>query len=49
MIKEGKIEGKVILYPHADIAELVRVDHWDKHKEEALLEQSLISSALVAP
>jgi L-iditol 2-dehydrogenase len=41
MIRDNKVEGKVILYPHADIDNLTLVDHWDKPKEEQLLEQRL--------
>jgi threonine dehydrogenase-like Zn-dependent dehydrogenase len=41
MIEETKVDGKVILYPHANIDELRFVDHWDKAKEEAFLEENL--------
>jgi len=42
LIKEGKIEGKVILYPHANVDKLtLGVEHWDKAKEEAFLNEHL--------
>jgi D-arabinose 1-dehydrogenase-like Zn-dependent alcohol dehydrogenase len=41
-IKAGKIEGKVILYPHAKVDKLtLGVEHWDKAKEEAFLDEHL--------
>lgn len=43
MIEQNKIEGKVILYPHAQIDELsLNVDHWDRQKENSFLEQRLV-------
>jgi threonine dehydrogenase-like Zn-dependent dehydrogenase len=41
MIKETKIDGKAILYPHIKQTPLQRVDHWDKEKEIAFLNQHL--------
>lgn len=41
MIQENKVEGKVILYPHAQIDELQTVDHWDAKKEEKFLAENL--------
>jgi len=41
MIEENKVDGKVILYPHAQIDELRTVEHWDKAQEEQFLEQNL--------
>lgn len=41
MIQEGKVEGKAILYPHADVEELQTVDHWDARNEEQFLNQHL--------
>jgi threonine dehydrogenase-like Zn-dependent dehydrogenase len=41
MIKEHKVEGKVIVYPHANIERLTVVDHWDGKQEEQFLEKSL--------
>ncbi len=32
-IKETKIDGKAILYPHIKQTPLEIVDHWDKEKE----------------
>ncbi len=44
MISQGKIEGKVILYPHANVEQLaLDIGHWDKQKEEAFLESHLAS------
>lgn len=37
MIRENKVEGKVILYPHAHPAALQTVAHWDAQKEEQFL------------
>ena len=33
MIKETKIDGKAILYPHIRQTPLQKVDYWDKDKE----------------
>lgn len=41
MIQENKVEGKVILYPHAHVDELQTVDHWDAKKEEKFLSEHL--------
>ena len=41
MIKETKIDGKAILYPHIQQTPLQRVDHWDKEKEIDFLNQHL--------
>ena len=41
MIQENKVEGKVILYPHAHIDELRPIDHWDSQKEEQFLSKHL--------
>jgi len=41
MIKENKVEGKVIVYPHAPVSEIMRVEYWDKAKEEQFLEERL--------
>ncbi|MEY4939726.1 MAG: hypothetical protein RIQ93_1461 [Verrucomicrobiota bacterium] len=41
MIQENKVEGKVILYPHAQIDELRPIDHWDSQKEEIFLNEHL--------
>jgi len=41
MIQENKVEGKVILYPHAEIDELRPIDHWDSQKEESFLNEHL--------
>ena len=40
-IKESKVDGKVILYPHCDIDELQHVDYWDKSLEEKFLLDNL--------
>jgi threonine dehydrogenase-like Zn-dependent dehydrogenase len=41
MIKEGGIDGKAMLYPHIKQTPLMMVDHWDKQKEIAFLNESL--------
>lgn len=41
MIKENKVDGKVIVYPHANIDQLTAVEHWDKEKEESFLNENL--------
>lgn len=41
MIQENKVEGKAILYPHAEVYHLQVVDHWDAKKEEQFLEANL--------
>ncbi len=41
MIKESKVEGKVILYPHAKVDQIVQVDYWDGESEERFLEEKL--------
>jgi len=41
MIEEAKVDGKVILYPHAEIPELRFIDHWDGRQEEEFLEANL--------
>ncbi len=41
MIKETKIDGKAILYPHIRQAPLQKVDYWDKQAEEKLLAEGL--------
>ena len=43
LIKEAKVDGKVILYPHADVDELSFVDYWNKEKEIEFLEKHLNS------
>lgn len=41
MIKETKIDGKAILYPHIKRTPLQRIDYWNKEKEIAFLNQHL--------
>ena len=41
MIKETKIDGKTILYPHIKQTPLQMVDHWDKQQEIDLLNDRL--------
>lgn len=41
MIKETKIDGKAILYPHIKQTPLKRVDYWDENKEAEFLNQHL--------
>ena len=41
MIKNNKIQGKAILYPHIRQMDLKMVDHWDKEKENKFLEENL--------
>jgi len=42
MIKQGKADGKVILYPHTRVEDLQAVDYWDRKAEEEFLEKNLI-------
>ena len=42
MIKEGKIDGKAILYPHIKQKELEKVDYWDKEREIEFLNENLL-------
>jgi len=42
MIKQAQVDGKVILYPHADVDELTFIDYWDKTKEIDFLNKYLI-------
>ena len=41
MIKETKIDGKAILYPHIKHTLLQRVEHWDKQNEIRFLNENL--------
>ena len=41
MIKETKIDGKAILYPHIKQTPLEFIDHWDKAKEIEFLNKKL--------
>lgn len=41
-IEAATVDGKAILYPHAQIEHFEKVDHWDRTKEAVLLEQKLI-------
>jgi len=41
MIKETKIDGKAILYPHIKHTPLRKVDYWDKQKEIRFLDENL--------
>jgi threonine dehydrogenase-like Zn-dependent dehydrogenase len=41
MIKEGRIDGKAILYPHIKPTKLQKVDYWDKEMEVEFLNQNL--------
>jgi len=42
MIKENKVAGKVILYPHAKVDRLMPVDYWNKQREELFLAEHLV-------
>lgn len=42
MIKEGRIDGKAILYPHIKPTELEKVDYWDKEREVEFLNENLL-------
>jgi len=42
MIKETKIDGKAILYPHIKQTPLQRVNHWDRQKEIQFLDKNLV-------
>ena len=41
MIKETKIDGKAILYPHIRQTPLRQVEHWDKLAEREFLDERL--------
>lgn len=41
MIEEKKVDGKVIVYPHAEVAELSPVKHWSQQDEIAHLDRHL--------
>jgi threonine dehydrogenase-like Zn-dependent dehydrogenase len=41
MIKEGKIDGKAILYPHIQQSPLEGVEYWSKEREEDFLNSRL--------
>ncbi len=43
MIKETKIDGKAILYPHIEPYPLKTVAYWDQDKEKELLDRHLLS------
>ena len=42
MIKETKINGKAILYPHIKHTPLRLIGYWDKEKEIEFLNQNLL-------
>jgi L-iditol 2-dehydrogenase len=42
MIKETKIDGKGILYPHIKHKPLEMVDYWSAHNEQKLLDEMLV-------
>jgi threonine dehydrogenase-like Zn-dependent dehydrogenase len=41
MIKETKIDGKAILYPHIKHTPLQMISHWDKTKEQGFMNERL--------
>ncbi len=41
MIRDAKVDGKVILYPHCDVDEIIWVDYWDKSREIEFLNKYL--------
>ncbi len=41
MIAENKTDGKIIIYPHAEIDELMPVTYWDAQKEKDYLNERL--------
>jgi threonine dehydrogenase-like Zn-dependent dehydrogenase len=41
MIKERRIDGKAILYPHIKKTQLQMVDYWDKDREQKFLDERL--------
>jgi len=41
MIKEAKVDGKAILYPHVKKTPLKSIEHWDKAKEIDFLNENL--------
>jgi threonine dehydrogenase-like Zn-dependent dehydrogenase len=41
MIKENKIQGKAILYPHIENTDLIPVDYWDSEREKSFLDKYL--------
>lgn len=42
MIKETRLDGKAILYPHIRPTPLRMTDHWDKEQEQALLAERCV-------
>ncbi len=38
LIEQAKVDGKAILYPHAQLDQLTPVDHWSAAKERELME-----------
>ena len=42
MIKETKIDGKAILYPHIQSTPLQMVEHWDRQNEREYLDDRLV-------
>lgn len=41
MIRDNRVEGKVIIYPHARAGRLMPVEYWDGRRESEFLEQHL--------
>jgi len=41
MMQENKVEGRVILYPHAQVDKLEFVDYWDRAMEDEFLNEHL--------
>lgn len=39
MVKDGKLEGRAVLYPHLPLTPLKAVSRWDGAREQALLEK----------
>jgi threonine dehydrogenase-like Zn-dependent dehydrogenase len=37
LIKSNQINGRVIIYPHASVSEIMYVDHWDTEREKEFL------------
>jgi threonine dehydrogenase-like Zn-dependent dehydrogenase len=41
LIKSNKINGRVIIYPHASVQKIIFVDYWDNKQEKKLLKNHL--------
>jgi hypothetical protein len=44
MLKQTKLDGKAILYPHIKQTPLQMVNYWDKRKEQEFLNERLVNA-----